>query len=716
MYLKKIEIKNYRQLQAVTLDFQRNLTVLAGPNNSGKTTLISILKGVFHDKSLNLTYSDIPTQLSLDWINKIFSTFQTIMSSNDKEKGIPKIIEELSSNDSFKDDFIIPKFEVRIQVDYNKEADDIQFFADYIMDLDNDKNSFYFVYQFDPSISSFEKKLSEYYDKIKSKIESIAKEDCTEKEAKIYSIKETLLNLYCSSLQEKAYFTNAAFENLNAIDLSDFKKLFYFKNIQALRELDDVENDSSKGVSKRIISLLKNDEDWRQKTKSLPDLLLSQIISSGAKTTIQESSAKSLDSTVQAISKTSGGYVGKIQLEMDVNESDIEDFIQKITRAKYDIDGLLLSESSQGLGFSNLIYLHLRLEEYIKSVDSKKVNVFFVEEPEAHMHPQMQNIFIRYLKDFYKTKDIQGLITTHSNEITRDVGLENLRVLRQTEKSKSELFDLSTFKKSLKDITEMVDEDTSFVLENFFDWFFEIGYSEIVFADKVVLYEGDTERLYIRKLLSTDKFSSLKNNYISFIQVGGDYAYNYKKLLEELKIKTLIITDLDYDKEVTTLEEAKEKCSSNSTINKFYNLKFKTDNLEKGQEAPEQKNPTVSQLYSWQSSTDYKTIVGVIYVAFQDEDSTARTLEEAMLSKLLSTSVFTKYKRSEWKEIRKKHKIAFAIPRNKNDEDDSEFTIRDIVDATSGKKTDFMYSVILNSKEEVMLPTYIEKGLTWLME
>ena len=105
-----------------------------------------------------------------------------------------------------------------------------------------------------------------------------------------------------------------------------------------------------------------------------------------------------------------------------------------------------------------------------------------------------------------------------------------------------------------------------------------------------------------------------------------------------------------------------------------------------------------------------------MYVAFQDENSTARSLEEAMLSKLLSIDVFSKYKRSEWKNIRKKHKIAFTIPHNKKGEADSEFTIRDIVEATSGNKTDFMYSVILNSKEKAMLPTYIEKGLKWLMK
>jgi predicted ATP-dependent endonuclease of OLD family len=55
MLLKKVKIYNYRQLQEVELDLQNSLTVLAGPNNSGKTTLISILKGIFHDKKLSFT-------------------------------------------------------------------------------------------------------------------------------------------------------------------------------------------------------------------------------------------------------------------------------------------------------------------------------------------------------------------------------------------------------------------------------------------------------------------------------------------------------------------------------------------------------------------------------------------------------------------------------------------------------------------------------------
>ena len=87
-----------------------------------------------------------------------------------------------------------------------------------------------------------------------------------------------------------------------------------------------------------------------------------------------------------------------------------------------------------------------------------------------------------------------------------------------------------------------------------------------------------------------------------------------------------------------------------------------------------------------------------------------------MLAKLLSTSVYTKFKRSKWQEIKKEKKLSFSIPHNREGEKDSEFTIRDIVESTSKSKTDFMYSVILSGNEEFMLPTYIEKGLKWLVE
>ena len=76
-------------------------------------------------------------------------------------------------------------------------------------------------------------------------------------------------------------------------------------------------------------------------------------------------------------------------------------------------------------------------------------------------------------------------------------------------------------------------------MANFFDWFFEIGYSEIVFADKVIFYEGDTERLFIRKAMTLEKYKKLSQQYVAFIQVGGAYAKNYEKLIRLLGIKSL---------------------------------------------------------------------------------------------------------------------------------------------------------------------------------
>ena len=707
MHLVKVKIINYRQLQNVELDLQDSLTVLAGPNNSGKTTLISVLKGMFYDKKLRFNYSDIPTNLSTAWLDKILPVFQTIMTKHDKETGIREIVKQISSNEAFAANYVMESFQAQIQVDYDPVSDDIQCFADYLMDLDENKHSFYFLYTYEPSISSFEKVLNEYYDKMAARFRDIENPEGVEKDTKLYFLKEELLRLYCNASVEKCYFCNSDYQNANVMEVSAFKKLFNFQNIPAIRELDDSESDSSKGISKRVIALLKDNDMWVKATKKLPDLLLSDIENSGAKKEIKNSSIKSLDDTIRDISKTSGGHIGKLQLEMDVDEQDVEDFIQRITRAKYDIDGLLLNEESQGLGFSNLIYLHMRLEEFYKSIDNNKVNVFFIEEPESHMHPQMQNIFIRFLKKYYTDKKLQGLITTHSNEIARMVGLDSLRVMRQTEKAKSELFNLSKFRNAIKSKkVKNVDAESEFLLENFFDWLFEIGYSELIFADKVVLYEGDSERLYIRKLLGLSDFSSLYDSYIAFIQVGGAYAHNYLPMLTMLKMKTLIITDLDYDKAAITLEDAKSSISTNATINHCYRLSCP----DKGTEY----SPTIDELYDFQKKDKTVLYDGLVYLVFQDENSTARTLEEAMLNKLLGTDVFKKLKRSEWKSIRKKHKLTFTIPNNKEGEEDSEYSIRKIVEATSNNKTDFMYSVILSGNEEKMLPDYIKEGLLWL--
>ena len=108
---------------------------------------------------------------------------------------------------------------------------------------------------------------------------------------------------------------------------------------------------------------------------------------------------------------------------------------------------------------------------------------------------------------------------------------------------------------------------------------------------------------------------------------------------------------------------------------------------------------------------------GLIYVAYQtSEDSYARTLEEAMLGKYFGFDISQKLKRSDWCTKKKNSKLQFSIPRNRQDEDDSEFSLRDILKSSAGTKTDFMYSVIMNNLLNKMEPNYISEGLEWLMK
>lgn len=751
MYISSIEIENFRQLDKVVLSFERDMTVLAGPNNSGKTTLINLLKKILKPEVFKFGEEDIPVMEIDNWYNKVFHVFEENMKSKDEpEQKVTKIIAKVFQEES---KITIPECKVKFRIDYS-EDDDLRNFMDYIMDLDENKNSFYFLFSLEINISSFGKLLLENYNKLMSRFQN------NENNKNRNAIKDIVIKLYARSIEEKCYFTDEKYQNETLMDLGQFRKLFNFETINAGRTLDEYGNENGHNLSKKLVSLASKDEKWKELVRELPDKVLLPIQNSEIGTEVKETSTKVLNATIDAMSKTNGNQAGIIQLNMDVNEEDIESLLNRITCAKYNINQYSLGESSQGLGYSNLIFMHIDLQKFVKTFDPSVVNLFFIEEPEAHMHPQMQSVFIKFLLKYYSECKIQGLITTHSNEIVKPCSMAKLRVIRMTSEFKSEIFNLSLFKKQIAEeihvantvaekvektlVEEIVvgaetqleniadeeivlEEETKDILENFYDWFFEIGYSEIIFADSAILYEGDTERLYIKQIITRTSFESLQEKYIAFVQVGGAYAYNFKALISYLKIKSLIITDIDYATNPTNESDVLESNSTNSTITKFYcEDKFGTTIVPKGTTIK------IKDLYNWireknnivfTSELDKENEKELIYLAFQTEkDGYSRTLEAAMLAKLFEINAYEPIKRSEWIKKRKETKLRFSIPNNrvinkdtKEKEVDSEFTLRDILEATSNSKTDFMYSVIMYGYDEKMLPTYIQEGLIWLM-
>ena len=87
MYISSIAVENFRQLDNVTLSLEKNMTVLAGPNNSGKTTLINLLKKIIKSDVFKFGEQDIPVMEIDKWFNSVFDIFEENMKlKNEPEK------------------------------------------------------------------------------------------------------------------------------------------------------------------------------------------------------------------------------------------------------------------------------------------------------------------------------------------------------------------------------------------------------------------------------------------------------------------------------------------------------------------------------------------------------------------------------------------------------------------------------------------------------
>ena len=705
MKIKTIRILNYRKINDAKINIDDNITVIAGANNSGKTSIVELLNHVFGSSKSKLHVNDFPATECQTWSRLIYPKISEIFKTPEsKEARLNKVCELIIPTNDSATPLSMPPIEVKIQVDYNKVSDDIRLFADYIMDFDLNNSSFYFVYKYELKLSELRKNLDNEYNKVLSRFERLKKLDSNDDADKINDlvriIKEMLVSIYANSSIDVAYFSDSEYKNQIEMEISSFKGLFNFGNIMAGRKLDDENSDRTQVLSKQMIDNASQEDSWNDLIKTLPDQIIQPIQNTGLRESIQTTSLDTLSDTMDSISKTNGTHSGKMIIDMNITEDTVKSFLKNITCAKYQVDDYYLSESSQGLGYSNLIYIHLQLAkfkntiEYVKinQIDKTiKVNFFIIEEPEAHMHPQMQNAFANYLAEYYNDNTVlQGLLTTHSHEIIRTTNdISKLRVLRQTTPFECECFDLQEFIKSISDKKESLE---------FYDFFYTINFPDIIFADKIVMYEGDTERMYIKRLLEEmDEFKLLRNQYLSYIQVGGAYAHNYESVIKFLKIKTAIITDIDYDKNANKLDDVLTSKTSNATIKHF--SKQSLTNCK----------PTIQDLYNWKSTNDPIIIDDLICLAFQGvNDHSSRTLEEAMLANHYEIAVFDTKKKADWETLRTNDNLKYTISRKEKS------NLRDIVKSTSGNKTDFMYSVIINKFVKPMCPDYIKGALLWL--
>lgn len=92
---------------------------------------------------------------------------------------------------------------------------------------------------------------------------------------------------------------------------------------------------------------------------------------------------------------------------------------------------LFRSLSENSLGFNNLIYIasilaELTLASANRDRDTGYFHLLLIEEPEAHLHPQLQTRLLRYLSEVAGKQSVQVIVTTHSTVLASAVPIDSI--------------------------------------------------------------------------------------------------------------------------------------------------------------------------------------------------------------------------------------------------------------------------------------------------
>jgi len=710
MFLESLKIKNFRKFRDKnnTIHFvsskaistnkdesessliSPSSTLIIGKNNTGKTTVARALT-LISDKKKPSAHD-----FNMDYLRCLIAKYEAKLEKNENLDGMETPCLE---------------FELKIRVIIN-DPDDVG------SDLVNNLYQFVMISSETPDLVSIVVKCQMKEDgAFRNKLASIIKGSHPEnaKDKNLDSLNK--LESLCEYMGDDKLF-KLTYYTAAGIEVSDplLGELIKIKEIKANRHLGD--HVLTENFQKIILSQFNSNEEDKKKLgegiSNINDFIEESVSDKGI----------SISGVLKEVE--SSNHVG-VRLSGNVTEELI---LKQLIKYSFSEGEDYIPENQFGLGYVNLLNIIGEIIHYVDGYESEsfrnKINLLFIEEPEAFMHPQMQEFFIaridsavRKVLELSKGEELhcQIAITTHSSHIVNSKihscnSFNDINYLTSVNKI-SEVVQLNDKVVSGKD-NYKDDESLKFIKKHI-----KYKVSELFFADAVIFVEGVTEETILRFYLDEDE--NLKNYYISVFNINGAYAKLYYPLIRVLKIPCLIVTDLDIRREG---HEKNKKNESEGEENTDGSIGYKQITSLKGRETTNETIKTFENIKAEEEGLDTvkNDIENIeyfddenLYVVFQKdavEGQFATSFEEAL--------ILTNFKDDILNNVLEQCKPRIYKDIVGEDRDYTRLVVKSyefqkkLADSKSDFANNLLYQLIVSADRDFSLPKYIRDGLEWL--
>ncbi|GEM_PF-214489 len=255
-----------------------------------------------------------------------------------------------------------------------------------------------------------------------------------------------------------------------------------------------------------------------------------------------------------------------------------------------------------GLGYNNLLFMAAVLGDIEAATAETLFGLLLVEEPEAHLHPQLQELVHSFFEKNSNKDNVQVIYTSHSPTLISRIGIDKIVLLFE---NAHRINCLSLSESNL-------DDRDKYYLERYLD----VTKSQMLFAKGIIFVEGICEALILpclAKLVDRpfDKYA------VTIVNVDGVSFEPFSKLLcfasnpQRQTIKAAIITDDD---------RCTDKSNQTQYISKDIDFDCPQTDL----------NTVISKLSAGSPSDRYNKLVGLCRTAHIDVFGAPKTLEYAL--------------------------------------------------------------------------------------